>query len=322
MRRLSYEDLESEEAGFARAIGRTDYLAKFCSNLPWQCAGYQHLTGIDFGIPDARQCLVVEEEGNWIVFAERYEGILFPFESAWMFGCPLVGDPVRVVGLLEEAVRSYIGSQCGFLISGVLAGSQMHEELRGLRKRVGRFEEFATTDCMTIDLSDGSDRFLERRSRSFRKGVRQMKPVGDLTFEDASDQSPGELFDRILRIQSLSYKSKEGGDIFSDHRYEGFYRELCRRLSEQGNLRVTFARIEQNDAAYILGGVYGSIYRGFQMSYDNRFRSLALGNRLQLENIRRMSEAGIVHYDLGMHSPYKERWADHHETYRGFFVQL
>ena len=322
MRRLSYEEFEEEKSAFAGAIQRTDYLAKFCSNLPWQCAAYQYLTGIDFGVNDALQCLVVEEDGNWIAFAERHQGIFFPFESAWMFGCPLIGDPVRVLKLMEEAAREYIGGDCGFLISGVLAGSGMHAELRGLRERARRFEEFDTTHCMTIDLSEGPDRFLERRSRSFRKGIRQMKTVENLEFEDASGQSPTELFERILRIQSLSYKSKEGGDIFSDYRYESFYRELCRHLHEQGDLRITFARIEGTDAAYILGGVNGPIYRGFQMSYDNQFRTLALGNRLQLDNIRRMSEAGITHYDLGMHSPYKERWADHHEQFKGVFVQL
>ena len=69
-----------------------------------------------------------------------------------------------------------------------------------------------------------------------------------------------------------------------------------------------------------MGGVFEKIYRGFQMSYDEEYRSFALGNRLQLENISRMIAEGVVHYDLGMHSDYKERWADHREKYRGIFV--
>ena len=323
MRRLSYQEFLEEESAVNEAIERANYLAKFCSGLPWQCAALHNLSGLMFGIQNSKSRFIVERDGNWLVFVERNENVFFPFESAWMFGCPLIGTAQEVVELLIEAGREAMNEMIGFVIGGIGEGSDLDNELRKRRNLFDRFDEFSGTDCMTIDCSGGLDEYLSRRSRSFRKSIRQMKEVEDLEIEDASAESPGRVFERIVRIQSLSYKSDSlGGDIFSEPRYQQFYRDLYDRLHAQGHIRTLFARIAGEDAAYIMGGVAGKIYRGFQMTYDEQYRALALGNRLQLENIRRSAEEGIVHYDLGMHSPYKERWADHRERYKCLFVTL
>ena len=322
MRRLSYYEFQEEQDAFELAVHESDHLAKFCSSLPWQCAAYEHLHGFDFGVQHPGEPFIFEEDGIWLVMAERSNNVYFPFEAAWMFGCPLIGDHVAAIELLETACRQHLGSGFGFVISGVLENSDCHRDLIQLGERSRRYEEFDTTDCLTIDLSEGPEAFLERRSRSFRKGIRQMKDVESLEYQDASREAPDDVLPRIIAIQSRSYKAEEGGDIFSDYRYQNFYRELYERLYRRDSIRTLFARIEGKDVAYIMGGVSGDIYRGFQMSYDNEFRKLALGNRLQLENIRRMSDGGITHYDLGMHSPYKDRWADNRESYKGIFVVL
>ena len=58
------------------------------------------------------------------------------------------------------------------------------------------------------------------------------------------------------------------------------------------------------------------------MSYVESVRSSGIGNRLQLENISRCAEAGMEAYDLGMHSEYKERWADRQDAYITVFLVL
>ena len=85
-------------------------------------------------------------------------------------------------------------------------------------------------------------------------------------------------------------------------------------------MRLLFAQRDGEDLAYIFGGVTGNTYRGLQMSYVEEARTLGLGNRLQLENLLRCSAEGITRYDLGMPSPYKERWADRQEVNTGIFV--
>ncbi len=322
MRRLSYLEFQQELASYDKAVYASQHLAKFCSTAPWQCSAYEHLHGFEFGIDAPRDTLIVEHEKNWLLFAERRERIFYPFESAWMFGCPLIGEPEIAIELLEKAALIYQGSGCGFVISGFLNDSEMHKSLIRLGKRARRFEEFATTDCLSLDLSSGADKYLANRSRSFRKGIRQMKKIDDVEFLDASAELPEKVFPRIFDIQARSYKSSDDNNIFSNHHYESFYRTLYERLFQLQMIRTTFLQIAGRDVAYIMGGVCGAIYRGFQMSYDDEFRPYAPGNRLQLENIRRMAAEGITHYDLGMHSPYKERWMDKWENFKGAFIVL
>jgi CelD/BcsL family acetyltransferase involved in cellulose biosynthesis len=204
----------------------------------------------------------------------------------------------------------------------VLNDSDMHQNLIALGQRARRFQEFAATDCLSLDLSGGMEQYLANRSRSFRKGIRQMKKIDDIEFVDASAEPPETVFPRIFEIQARSYKSDDEKNIFANPHYESFYRALYDRLYQQQNIRTTFLRIAGREVAYIMGGVSGQIYRGFQMSYDEAFRPHALGNRLQLENIRRIAAEGITHYDLGMHSPYKERWMDKWDIFRGVFIGL
>ena len=322
MRRCSYQDLEDERDRFAESVAASDYLAKFCSEVPWQTAALRHLGGGDSGVRSPGEAFIVEEDGNWLVFTERDHGVYYPLESAWMFGCPLVGEPGATLRLLEKACERYLGSGFGFVISGVREESGMHERLLEMADRARRLQVFPGTDCLTIDLSDGLDAFLARRSRSFRKGLRQLKPIESLEFEDVSELDPEAVFERLFAVQGRSYKSKDGSDIFAHRRYEEFYRDLYGQLHRKGQIRTIFARIEGRDVAYIMGGVSGCVYRGFQMSYDDEFRAFGLGNRLQIENIRLRCEEGVRHYDLGMHSNYKERWADHWENYLVVFLVL
>lgn len=321
MRRLEYIEFQREQEAFDRALTGAGYLARFCSAIPWQCAAYENLHGPDLGIDSPGESWIVEENGNWMVLAKRRNGIFFPFESAWMFGCPLVGDPADATALLLRAAdSSFPGRRIGVVIPGVRSDSEMFRQLSSMAENSVHSEIFSTTDCMTIDLSSGVEGFLERRSRSFRKSLRQIKPLAGLEIEDASSHDPSSVLPRIISLQARSHKAPDGGDLFATRSYGGFYENLYRRLFRSGQIRTFFAKQGAKDIAYIMGGVWNHVYRGFQMTYDQEFHAYSLGNILQLENMRRVAGEGVTHYDLGMHSPYKERWADSREEYRGFFI--
>lgn len=323
MRRLSYQQFQQEQSTFEELVLKTDYLAKFCSLQPWQIAAFENLHGPEFEIDRANETLVITDESNWLVFTERQPGVLYPFESAWMFGCPLVGDPQGCLDLLVNSNQHFGG--LGFVISGLRKDSVIHRGLNQLGGKARRYETFETTNCLTIDLSEGFDAYLQRRSKSFRKGIRQMKDLEGLSIVDASSEAPEKVLARILDIQKRSYKGDSmGGDIFSSDHYLNFYSHLYESLYQRGAIKTLFAQVEDGskDIAYIMGAVVGDIYRGFQMSYDNEYRKFALGNRLQLENMRQVCDRGVSHYDLGMYSEYKERWADNLEEYRGVFIVL
>ncbi|MEO0414061.1 MAG: hypothetical protein AAF226_03800 [Verrucomicrobiota bacterium] len=130
MQRVSYQDFQKGSDDFDFAVAGAEHVAQFCSGRAWQCAAHDHLVGMDFGIGSPTDSLILESNGNWVVFAERHEDVFFPLESAWMFGCPLIGDPVAVVEMLEQAPRLIRdGRRTGFVISGVREGSELHREL-------------------------------------------------------------------------------------------------------------------------------------------------------------------------------------------------
>lgn len=317
MRSLSYTEFCGANERYQASVAETPEIAKFCSGPIWQQAAHDALHRID---KEAHH-LIIEDDGQWLTFVAREQPrVFFPLESAWMFGCPLVGEPARAVALLRDIPGKLVEGPIGFCIGGIREDGQLHRELISIREETIQFEVFPTTDCMIIDLADGVDTWLQRRSKKFRKSLRQSTGLAGLEIKDASKTEADALIERILQLQKRTYKWREGTDIFQMKQYADFYEAIIRRLHASGELRVLFATEEQEDIAYIFGGVSGQVYRGFQMSYVESAKDRGIGNALQLENIRRSAAAGITQYDLGMHSPYKERWTDSREEYLGIFA--
>ena len=51
-------------------------------------------------------------------------------------------------------------------------------------------------------------------------------------------------------------------------------------------------------------------YRGLQLSYNDDFRPLSLGNCVQMEMIENLCDEHVDSYDLGTDMPYKARWGE------------
>lgn len=318
MQRLTLEELRERSDEVAVSALRTPGVSALCSGPDWQLAAHDGL----HGAAGARSHLIVEDAGSWIIFVERErERIYFPFESAWMFSSPVMGDPDRIVDLLLTAQHSIPGP-LGLCLGGIRCDSPLHEAVRRIEPATRRYDEFAATECMLIDLGEGIESWLGRRSPKFRRTLREAEKASGIEIVEAGEESAGALFDRILAIQRRTYKWREGTDILKAPEYAAFYETLLSGLRARGDLRLLFARRDGEDLAYIFGGFAGHTYRGFQMSYVEEARSLGLGNRLQLDNLRRCEAEGITRYDLGMHSPYKERWADRREENTGIFLVL
>lgn len=313
MNRITLAEFRDRAGAFAAAVAGTPGVCPFCSGPLWQLAAREHLHAGITGEP-----LIFERDGAWLLFAlQESSGIHFPFEASWMFGCPLAGNPDTAVALLREAagrVAAERGCPIAFFIGGIVPDGPVHQALRTLAPGSRCWREYPGMDVMQIDLGDGLEAWKGRRSKKFRRTLRDIAaPLPGLEIIDRSKEDPDVLFASLLRIQRDSYKWREGTDIFQIPEYAAFYGALLKGLHAEGNLRVLVARREGVDLAHIFGGVAGTTYRGLQMSYREVARDLGLGNRLQIENLRRCAEEGIRLYDLGMHAPYKERWADQWE---------
>lgn len=320
MRQLSCDEFRKETQVVADQVAATPEIGRFCSSPTWQLAAHDRLHRLsDDGSPH----FIVEHEGNWLVFVQHdRQRIFFPFELGWMFGCPLIGDPDGAVDLLLEAARRWLTPPVGFCIGGVRSEGRLHRRLRESQDQFQHYREFPGVDCMILDLTNGCEAWLQRRSRKFRKSLRQNTGLDGVTLELADHAPPNEIYRRIVAIERQTVRWSEGDTVYQADNYADFYRQLIDTLHASGGLRVSFASEQGNDLAYILGGVEGDGFRGLQMSFVESARSRGIGNALQLEMIRRCADDGITHYDLGMHAPYKERWADEVEPYIFVFVAL
>lgn len=318
MERLDYETFLARAEEFEKAVAATPEIPTFCSGLDWLAAAHEGLHGLE----EAGEYLILRDGEHWVVLQQRNPPVFYPLETAWMFGCPLLGGPEGAVALLRRAAVEILPGPAGFVISGVRRDGLLHRELRGIEPETLQYEEFETVDCMLIDLGGGVEDWLGRRSKRFRKSMDGLTLPPGCSLEDGRELAPEEMMRRILAIQRDSYKWKSGADIFQQPEYSAFYEHLVASLCRRGRARLLFVRNGERDLAYILGGVGGSVYRGLQMSYREEAKSHGLGNFLQLANLRRMEEEGVTEYDLGMHAPYKERWTDRCEEYLGVFAVL
>lgn len=334
MQRISHDEFAARRDQFDAAVARTPGISKFCSSSTWCLAAREHLFGAKPGQEDD---FIWRDEGHpdrWLLFGRSAWWYWQPFEAAWLFACPMVGSPpeIAVEALLEAAGPPGIREKTeGFVIGGIPEGGELHQALRRTGEMAARgYREYPATDCLTIDLDQGWESWLARRSRKFRRSL----DAADRRCRDAGleIQSHGglfetveggdELFERILAIQTRTAKWESGTDIFQDESYRRFYRQIFRDLRDRGGLRVLIATRAGRDVAHIFGGVFAGEYRGLQMSYAAEVAHLGVGNWLQWENIRLRSDEGIRHYDLGMEAPYKLRWADERRKFLFSFLAL
>ena len=164
-------------------------------------------------------------------------------------------------------------------------------------------------------LEGGLGGWLSRRARTFRKSLRQAErraEAAGITFEwhDAvTETERAELYARALSVDNRSWKGLEDAGLMASN-MAPFYDHMTAYLARRGTLRLVFARCDGEDIAMGFGGILGDTFRGLQMSYDERFRHLSLGNLVQLALITRVAGEGIAHYDLGTEMDYKRRWSE------------
>ncbi|MEM7698369.1 MAG: GNAT family N-acetyltransferase [Verrucomicrobiota bacterium] len=318
MRSLSYPDFQQHRDRFDHLVARDDEVAALCSSSAWQIAAHE---GLHEGAGRGRELIWLDP--SYAFLASLHDnGCYFPLEQGWLFGCQLIGDPANKLDWFIQRAAEEGLSPFAVAFGGIKVGGKLEAQLRDRRREWIQYQEFDGTDCMIVDLRDGVEAWLARRSKKFRRSIRGCLAIEGIEIEDARDEEPEHLIERILAIQRQTYKWKQGDDIFQQEQFSRFYIHLITSLSRSGKLRALFAVRDGKDLAHITGGVFENTYRGLQMSYIEEAKPLSLGNRLQVESMGQCWSEKITHYDLGMHSTYKDRWADHRERYRIILVQF
>lgn len=314
MIRTDLAALEADAQAFDALAAATPKVDSFCTSSAWVLSAHE-------AFHPEQEPYVFRSDAGWLVLARGHAAglgaYLAPLEAMWGLASPLVGaDDAGLVTLCEEAVSAHGHAWDALWFCGLNADSPL---FRRLALRFGTHHRLflgPVTRRHVADLSDGIDGFWRDRARVFRKNQRRARRLADEAgvvweWHDAIAEGPerAALFARALDVDRRSWKGLAGEGL-GDSDMAHFYERMTARLARAGRLRVVLGRLDGEDVAMGFGASFAGSFRGLQMSYDDRFRALSLGNLVQIELITRLCAEGITSYDLGTEMDYKRRWSD------------
>lgn len=307
---LGVDDLDD---AYDELVLATPDVDRFCTSGAWVRAADRHLH------PPRDDALVADHvDGGRHVLALRrltWTGlrILEPLEANWGLASPLVGPRLDVAApRLAQHLLGATDAWDVLALSGLPTRAPWVEAFGDALARGGaRVVRGWPLVRHVARLDDGADAWLARRSPRFRRNLRRAARAADargVTIETAHDLPVARTCARMQRVEARSWKRDAA---LSFRPGASFYGDLAVRLATAGRLRVLFARLDDADVGYCLGGVFGDTYRGLQFSYDEDFAELSLGNLMQRRQIDELVADGVPRYDLGTTADhYKRRWAD------------
>lgn len=313
MHTLCLEELEAAAADVDELLAGHDDLDRFCSSTYWTVPA--HLAFAPRRTPWLRR----SDAGYCLLAHTVYQGRAFlePLEVNWGFASPFVySDAAALARDFARKVYEPGESRPALLLSGLRPGGRMFKALVETLSLSSRLLRGASIRRYRASLEGGIDGFMSRRSRKFRANLRRCRRlVMDAGFHVEriarirSESEAAALHARMLAVEARSWKGEQETGLCEATMSE-FYRLMLLRLWPHDLARITFARLDDGDAGYVFGAVHLGVYRGLQMSFDQRFSKLSLGSVLQVEMLRMLCEEKVAVYDLGMEVPYKEKWAD------------
>lgn len=284
---------------------------QWCSSLAWGLSAAAAFSSAD----PVATCVADEAALAFVSVRSGQQRLLVPLEPVWLFGAPVVGpSPVAGADLLTRFLAKRIPSESMVLISGYVENSPWWVALvdaLNANFRLGSGED--RVRCRA-SLDGGVDGYLGRRTRAFRRNLRQTQrrcADGELSVVVLDDAPPATVLARVHAIERKSWKGAEDSGIESVD-MALLYNSLIPALAESGALRIAVA-VDANgtDAGFIFGGVLNGIYRGLQLSFVESARHLGVGNYLQWHEIQRLCGEKYLHtYDMGMEMAYKFGWAE------------
>ncbi|MHC4668497.1 MAG: GNAT family N-acetyltransferase [Planctomycetota bacterium] len=303
MEAVALQDFALEADAFNAAVFETPEIDRFCSSTDWILPAREawgaHLD----------PCLLRGEHGWAALLRHVHAGeieVLTGFDTMWGFACPLIGAEPRA--LVEEFAAQPLNWHV-LLVAGIPPRAAMERHVREVFAPHCDLHEGPVLRRWVASLRGGLDAYLARRSpklrENLRRATRRAREAG-VTLE--TGRGP-DLLRRVLSVEERSWKGPVHTGLLIEEMLR-FYQPMAERLVADGRLRTIFARRDDLDIGYILGGVRDGVYRGFQFSFDRRHADLSLGALMQQAQIAASCAEGIETYDLGIDMEYKRHWAD------------
>lgn len=294
-------------------LRETPHIDSFCSSTIWGISA-------NYAFGDSGQIIQHSSDHGSALFVWN-SLFLRPLECVWLLGSPILGPrPERVFRELEQAGAPGVPPWHAMVLSGLPLSTAEWRPLHEAATRRCILRWVGSRNRNIASLEGGLDGWLSRRSPKFRTNLRRSDRAGEregIQFTRHLIRHPDDaasFFSIVRDVEHRSHKAESGNGILEEPMHT-FVASVFGLSIHRLGLHFVIAWRNGDPIGYVFGTVFMDMYRGLQMSFDDRFRSLSLGNLLQLEMISWLCDLEVPRYDMGADLPYKERWAElNHET--------
>lgn len=309
---------------FDHLLSQTEGIDAFCSSSSWaESCRRAFMPNAPLAVYTHRTAMAV------FALSRTPDGLcmLLPLDATWTLGSSIAAVNVRrdLPGLIRKILEDQI-----YWDFCILSGIRAHSLLR--KTLAASLWQYPIPAGQTVparrsvaDISNGFDAWIAHRSSKFRAGIRRAEREverANLRFESLPlSKINAELMQTFHAIENRSWKGQANTGI-SEQRMADFVQSFLALTRAREQTRVVLAYDGNLPVGFVLGGVFQGGYRGAQMSFDDRFRKLGLGNMLQVHMIRALIDEEVHTYDLGSSMPYKLRWADKEDITSSFFIGM
>jgi hypothetical protein len=290
---------------------------------PWQCFSWVESCATSFGRDRPLRCVVVRERGRLaaaaaLVLAESNQP-LRPLRLEFLGGDNLK-EPNQFVGTRPDAIERLVEHIAAEPTYPVRL-SRVPTDPSGAS---ALFEEFRRRRWITrtismpypyIDLAPGAHPIKKSLRADLARARRRVSRFGSMWTEVVSLRSSDEVAQRLddaFRIEASGWKGRNQTSILSNPARHEFFQRYADAARREGTLRLTFLKIDGDDAAVQYAVETANQYWLLNIGYDDRFRECSPGNLLLEETISAAAARGLTRYNLlGKVEPWTNRWSSH-----------
>jgi CelD/BcsL family acetyltransferase involved in cellulose biosynthesis len=150
-------------------------------------------------------------------------------------------------------------------------------------------------------------RFSGRKRQQDRRRQRQAEKLGGCRLEVLGDpRATVAAFEVGMEVEARSWKGASESSIKQDPRTQAFMRQVVARFAARGEVAYTVLELGGQQAAFLLGFVFGGTFYFHKTGYDPAFQEVSPGRLVLLRSLEETFARGLARFDfLGAPDDYK-----------------
>lgn len=136
-------------------------------------------------------------------------------------------------------------------------------------------------ECARVDLEQSWEDYLEKKSRNFRKSVRQkegaIKKAGNVTFEYGLSDHRTDGIEKYCSVENQSWKASAGLGLGKSASHRSFYQDLMRNYMAKDSANFAFLYLDDLPISASFGVSRNNTFYSLHICHDERFSSFSPG---------------------------------------------